>query len=165
MLSKMKSFTLIEVLAAIFLITVGIAAALIVINQTTIFTQVTSSRLVASYLAQEGIEIVKNIRDTNFLKIHKGIIAEEHWIDGLTGCEGGCEADYDDSGLVSADRYLKINGGFYNYDSGIETAFKRKITITPDGSDILKVLVEVSWTERGRAHQVTAQENLYLWLQ
>ena len=163
MLSKMKSFTLIEVLVAIFLITVGIAAALIVINQTTVFTQVTSSRLVASYLAQEGIEIVKNIRDSNFLKIHKGIIAEEHWIDGLAGCEGGCEADYDDSGLVSADRYLKINGGFYNYDSGIETAFKRKITITPDGSDILKVLVEVSWTERGRTHQVTAQENLYKW--
>ena len=163
MLSKMKSFTLIEVLAAIFLITVGVMAALIVINQTTVFTQVTSSRLVASYLAQEGIEIVKNIRDSNFLKIHKGIIAEEHWIDGLTGCEGGCEADYDDSGLVSADRYLKINGGFYNYDSGIETAFKRKITITPDGSDILKVLVEVSWTERGRTHQVTAQENLYKW--
>ena len=158
-----KSFTLIEVLAAIFLITVGIAAALIVINQTTVFTQVTSSRLVASYLAQEGIEIVKNIRDSNFLKIHKGIITEEHWIDGLTGCEGGCEADYNDSGLVSADRYLKINGGFYNYDSGIETAFKRKITITPDGSDILKVLVEVSWTERGRTHQVTAQENLYKW--
>jgi len=172
MLSKMKSFTLIEVLVAIFLITVGIAAALIVINQTTIFTQVTSSRLVASYLAQEGIEIVKNIRDSNFLKIHKGIIAEEHWIDGLTGCEGGCEADYDDSGLVSADRYLKINGGFYNYDSGTDTVFKRKITIfdlldlddPPDGiPDQMKVQVLVSWQERGREHQVIAQENLYKW--
>jgi len=166
MLSKMKSFTLIEVLAAIFLITVGVMGALIVINQTTVFTQVTSSRLVASYLAQEGIEIVKNIRDTNFLKIHKG---EEgiNWDDNILCCPTSpcqCEADYDDSALVSADRYLKFDGGFYNYDSGTDTVFKRKITITPD-TDILKVLVEVSWTERGRAHQVTAQENLYLWLQ
>ena len=167
-----QGFTLIEVLAAIFLITVGVTGALIVINQTTIFTQVTSSRLVASYLAQEGIEIVKNIRDTNSLKIHKGLLTKEHWTDGLTGCAGGCEADYDDSALVSADRYLKIDGGFYNYDSGTDTVFKRKIIVfdlidlddPPDGiPDQMKVQVLVSWEERGRSHQVTAQENLYKW--
>jgi len=151
-----------EALVAIFLITTGVLGAMAVVNQTITFTQVTSSRLVAAYLAQEGIEIVRNIRDTNFLKIRKG---EEgiNWDTGLTGCLGGCEADYNDLALISADRYLKIDAGFYNYDSGENTPFKRKITITPVGSDILKVSVEVSWQERGRAHQVTAQENLYQW--
>ena len=157
-----RGFTLMEVLVAIFLITVGVLGAMALVNQTTTFTQGTSSRLVAAYLAQEGIEIVRNIRDSNFLKIHKGE-AGVNWDTGLTGCTGGCEADYNDSVLISADRYLKIDAGFYNYDSGLDTPFKRKITITPDGSDILKVSVEVSWQERGRAHQVTAQENLYQW--
>ena len=158
---KSPGFTLMEVLVAIFLITAGVLGAMAVVNQTTTFIQGTSSRLVAAYLAQEGIEIVRNIRDSNFLKIHKE--GEGNWDDGLTGCLGGCEADYNDLALISADRYLKIDAGFYNYNSGLDTPFKRKITITPDGSDILKVSVEVSWQERGRAHQVTAQENLYQW--
>ena len=157
---KSPGFTLMEVLVAIFLITVGVLGAMAVVNQTTTFIQVTSSRLVAAYLAQEGIEIVRNIRESNFLKIHKE--GEGNWDDGLTGCQAGCEADYNDTALISADRYLKIDAGFYNYDSGENTPFKRKIIITPD-TDILKVSVEVSWQERGRSHQVTAQENLYQW--
>jgi len=160
-----KSFTIIEVLVATFMITVGIGAAITLVNQTTAFTQVTSSRLVASYLAQEGLEIVKNIRDTNLLKIHKGV-GGVSWDDGLTGCMAGCEGDYTSTTLSSyADRKLKIDGGFYKYSaSGAETSFKRKITITLDGSDILKVSVEVFWEERGREHKVIAQENLYKWL-
>jgi len=148
-----------EALVAIFLITVGALGAMSVVNQTTAFTQVTSSRLTATYLAQEGIEIVRNIRDGNILKISRGIEGV-NWDTGLTGCAGGCEADYNDSALISADRYLKIDGGLYNYDSGENTPFKRKIKIFPD-TNILKVQVSVSWQERGRVHQVTTQENLY----
>jgi len=158
-----NGFTFLEVLAAILLMTLGVMGTLSLITQTTIFTQIASSRFIASYLVQEGIEIVKNIRDTNFLKIHKGIEGI-NWDTGLTGCSLGCEADYNDSALVSADRYLKIDGGFFNYDSVTDTVFKRKITITP-GTDILKVSVEVSWQERGRTHKVTTQENLYKWIE
>jgi len=168
-----KGFTIVEALLATFVITVGVVGVLAVVNQTTAFTQVTSSRLTAIYLAQEGIEIVKNIRDTNFLKVHKGLLAEDQWVQGLTGCEGGCEADYTDSTLSAGDRYFKIEGGFYKYSvSGTETSFKRKITVfdlvdltdPPDDIiDQMKVLVEVSWEERGRTHQVAAQENVYKW--
>lgn len=160
-----KGFTLIEVIAAIFVITVGIVGVSALVTQTISLASISKDKLIASYLAQEGIEISKNIRDTNFLKIHKGIEGI-NWDIGLTGCATGCEADYDDSGLVvSADRFLKIDGGYYKYSSsGTETPFKRKITITPD-TDILKVLVEVSWRERGREHKVTVQENIYKWIQ
>lgn len=161
--SNKRGFTLLEALTATFVLSLGVVGVFIVINQTAAFAQVTSSRFVAIYLAQEGVEIVKNIRDTNLLKIHKG---EEgvNWDSGLTGCATGCEADYNDSDLASNDRYLKIDGGFYSYDSGNTTPFKREITITPD-SDILKISVEVSWQERGRTHRVLAQENLYKWWQ
>ena len=158
-----NGFTLMEGLVAIFLITLGVVGAMSVVNQTTTFTQVTSSRLIGAYLAQEGIEIVRNIRDTNFLKIHKGV-GGINWDAGLTGCAASCEADYNDPALISADRYLQIDGGFYNYDSGENTLFKRKIIIQPD-TDILKVQVLVSWQERGRSHQVIAQENLSKWWQ
>lgn len=175
MLNNIKSgagFTLLEVLIAIFLLTFGIGGAFILINQTMVSSQLTSSRLQASYLVQEGIEIVRNIRDSNFLKVHKGIAGAD-WLAGLTACAPGCEADFNDTNLVVfSDRYLKIGGGFFNYDSGQESSFKRKITISdltdlsdpPDGlNDRIKVLVEVSWLERGRSHKVTAQELLYRW--
>jgi len=169
-----KSFTLIEVLVATFVITLGVAGGLVVVSQTTAFTQITSSRLTATYLAQEGIEIVKNIRDTNFLLIHRGLITEDQWAQGLTVCGGGCEADYNDLILTPfASRYLNIDAGFYQYSGfGVQTSFKRKITIfdlldlddPPDEiPDQAKVLVEASWEERGRTHQVAAQENVYKW--
>lgn len=170
-----KGFTMIEVLGAIFIITMGVMGIFSLVPQAVSFTTISSSRLVATYLAQEGIEIVRNIRDTNLLKIHKGLMPEDDWTNGLTGCAGGCEADYNDTVLfISADRYLTLFGGFYHYlhmDPRLLTKFKRKITVFDiedlDGSpptDRIKVSAEVTWEERGRTHRVTAQENLYRWL-
>ena len=75
MLNK-NSFTLIETLVAISLLTVGTVGAFTLIQKTIAFTSVVSSQLQASYLSQEGIEIVRNIRDTNYLK-------GENWNEGL----------------------------------------------------------------------------------
>jgi len=178
-----KGFTLLEVIVAIFLLSISVIGILSLINQTIVSSQITSSRLIASYLAQEGIEIVKNLRDTNFLKIHKGEII--NWYDNILCCSSPpcdwtqdytCEGDYNDSSLTAfQDRQLKIDGNFYQYSaSATETPFKRKIIIfdmedlnsPPDGlPDKIKVQVEVSWQERVRTHQVTAQENIYQWLQ
>ncbi len=62
-----KGFTLIEVLMAIFLITVGIGGSFALINRIMDFSSVSSDRLQAAYLAQEGIENVRNTRDSNWL--------------------------------------------------------------------------------------------------
>ncbi len=168
-----EGFTLIEALIAIFLVVVGVTGALFLVNRIVVFTDITASRLTALYLGQEGIEIVKNIRDTNFLRVHRGV-AGAAWDDGLLICgvPTGCEVDFDDPGLVVfRDWYLKINGEFFNYGAvGVATPFKRRIIITPidtPGSlaeiDKLEVSVKVFWTKRGIDHQVIVQENLYKW--
>ncbi len=156
-----KSFTLIEIIVATFLITVGTVGAFALIQRTVAFTAISSSRLVAANLAQEGIEIVRNIRDGNWLeaRTNPGI----SWDDGLAGCSTGCEADYNDLILSpDASRFLKVENGFYNYDSGTNTHYKRKITLVPQ-VDILEVSVEVTWQERARMHQVISQTKLYNW--
>jgi len=172
--SNNRGFTLIECLVAIFLITFGVGGAMSVVNQTTAFTQVASSRLVAAYLAQEGIEIVRNIRDTNFLKIHKGIGGID-WNAGLTDCAGGCyNFDYrsqtiPDNLNCNGKNYLKFENDFYKCSLAPDSQnLQRKIIIQLESEpyyevDILKVRVLVSWEERGRTHQVIAQENLYPW--
>ncbi|MDO8424508.1 MAG: prepilin-type N-terminal cleavage/methylation domain-containing protein [bacterium] len=168
-----KGFTLLEVLVAISLLTFGIGGAFMLVTQTVISSQLTESRLEAVYLAQEGAELVRNVRDANFLNVYKGTGTD--WLEGLRGCEAGCEADFNDAVLTSFDgRFLKIGGGFYNYDSGLDTYFKRKIIISdltelddpPDGiTDRVKVAVEIYWQERGQTHKITVQEFLYKWWQ
>lgn len=159
---KSKGFTLLEVIAAIFVLTVGAGAAFTLIQQTLISTSLVEDRFIASYLIQEGIEIVKNIRDTNWLE-------EDDWDEGLntSECQNGCEADYTftsqpDPSLPAfgSGRFLNIDGDdFYSYSAGTATKFKRKITISDGGEpDKMKVSVQVSWLERGRTHSLEALE-------
>ena len=151
-----KGFTLLEVILAIFVIMVGIAGTLGLIQQGISYTQLSSSRLTANYLAQEGIEIVRNIRDANWLKMST-------WSDGIPS--GDWEADYKTQNLTRSYAGTPLNidsNGFYSYFSGSPTKFKRKITVAKD-TDILKISVQVEWQERGRDNQVTVQENLYNW--
>lgn len=158
---KSKSFTLIEVIVAIFLLTVGVVGTFALVQRTITFTSVTSSRLGAVYLAQEGIEIVRNIRDSNWLEQRTS--PDLPWDEGLP--IGDWQADYKTQNLsqIYAGNFLNIDGtDFYSYSPGTSTKFKRKITISKD-TDTLKVSVLVEWQERGKVYQVTAQENLYKW--
>ncbi len=161
-----KSFTLVEIIVAIFLITLGAGGAFVVVQTTTALTSVTSDQLTASYLVQEGIEVVRNIRDSNWLeqRSNPGLL----WDDGISVGED-YRLDYlstsfpDANCSLGADDYLKYDGNFYNCASGQDTKFKRKIIITKPQANIIEVAVEVSWSERGRSHEVTAQTKLYNW--
>ena len=157
-----KGFTILEAIAAIFVMTVGVLGAYAVVQQIIVYNSISSSRLTAAYLAQEGIEIVRNIRDTNWVE---GVASS--WYEGLTGCASGYEADYDDTDLScwsDPGRFLELQaGGFYSYDSGTQPKFKRKITIVLVGTNELKVSVEIQWQEKGQNYPLTVQENLYDW--
>ena len=53
-----KAFTLIEIVVAMFLLTVGTVGAFSLIQKTIAFTSIYSSQLQATYLVQEGMEII-----------------------------------------------------------------------------------------------------------
>jgi len=159
-------FTLLEVIITIFVITVGILSACTVVQQIAFYTFRVSSRLTAAYLAKEGIEIVRNIRDTNFLD-------SVSWNQGLG--EGEREAGYNDSSLsqwTDPGNFLNLEtgAGFYGYGDGAQTQFKRKITITEIDSeapigviDYLNVSVLIEWKKGDKDFSLTVQENLYNW--
>jgi len=162
-------FTVVEVLVAIFVIIVGITEIISLLQQTISTTSLSASKLIANYLGQEGIEIVRNIRDNNWLE---GRSVAVNWDEGID--PGDYEADYDDQSLSN---YTATNltidaSGFYSYHPGSPTNFKRKITISnkedfdnpPDGIvDKFSVTVWVSWQYQGKEYSITAQEDLYRW--
>lgn len=167
-----QGLTLLEVIIAIFLITVGTLGALALITRTISVTGISSQKAIAAYLAQEGIEIVRNIRDGNWLEQRTNPAFA--WDDGLG--VGDWEGDYNDQILTQCSPIpfncpsrgfplhpLRINGGFYNHTFGISTLFFRRITIFDKTADMFKVSVLVSWQEKGKTYQLQAQENLYNW--
>ena len=158
-----KGFTVLELLAAILVITIGVLTAYSVTQRIFIQTIDSANRIHAVYLAKEGVEIVRNIRDTNWIEWSPG------WDDGLGA--GNWEADYDDSNLTACSgactfsnlRFLNIDGnGFYSYSAGTATRFKRRIGISI-AVDKIEVEVEVSWQKRGKDYSLIVQENLYDW--
>jgi len=149
-------FTLMEAIVAITIITVGIVGVFSLVTQTISSVSVSEDKLIAAYLAQEGIEIVRNIRDTNWIE------NESTWV----GLDAGIyEVDYDAqflSDYTGTPLNLETATNYYGYGAGNSTKFTRKITITQFGNYI-NVVVLVEWEEKGKSYNVTAQENLYDW--
>ena len=65
---KKSAFTFIEVIIAITVFAIGVLAVLRLITQNLVMLDVTQSRMTATFLAKEGIELVYNMRDSNIAK-------------------------------------------------------------------------------------------------
>jgi prepilin-type N-terminal cleavage/methylation domain-containing protein len=63
---KIKGFSMPEVLISMFVLTIGLVAVISVINASLRSSYETRDALVATELAQEGVELVRNVRDNNF---------------------------------------------------------------------------------------------------
>lgn len=166
-LKNNRGFSMIELMASIFILSFGIIVIYNVFSNFIVMTNTVSSRLTAVYLAKEGMEIVKNVRDNNFIN-------DENWDNDINICSSGCQADYK-AGTASetsvnkiknynANQFLMMNSdGFYGYDSGIASKFKRKITITSQGSNALKVVTQVFWNYNGKDISFETTGYLYNW--
>lgn len=151
----LTGFTLVEIMIAITVMTIGIVGSYAVVPMMVRNQAVNLDEFTASQLAHEGMEIVRNFRDTNWL-------ADLNWETGLLACSSGCEIDYNDTAFQSYQaRPLKVDANdFYNYESGNDSKFKRKI-ILQTGTSTLNVKVQVLWNGKGSPFE--AEENFYDW--
>lgn len=155
--NKNQGFSIIEVMVAMGVILMSFTAMITLINKSLAFHDLAYSRLTAAYLAQEGIEIVRNIRDNN-------ILANRAWNDGLNN-NGYYEVQYSDLALRSySGQPLKLTSdGIYQYDEGAITRYTRTIQIENNVNHI-KVQSIVSWRNRGGEFNIVVEDHLYNWL-
>jgi len=161
---KNKGFTLVEIIISVFIISIGVMGAFSVLQKVVVSSSVSSDKLVAAYLAQEGIELVRNIRDSS-------------WIDGqawdiyIVGEGFTYDMDIYDQKITGESHphiyyikpTVKPNSNFYE-----KSMVGKFITIKKedvDGEDLnpekMTIIAEVAWEERGRFHNVIVEEILY----
>lgn len=152
-----------EILVAIFILLIGILALSTLTTNAVRTSNANSSKLIAANLAQEGLEIARAIRDLNLAGGGAG------WDDFFNNyCAGGSYiVQYDDSSFQAyQDIFLKYDAatGFYGYDSGTNTIFKRRINLVANSCpNSFTVVSQVSWTQRGQSYIVTAEDQLWNW--
>lgn len=164
MIRKKKNYTrqgqvLLEALVALSALTVGFLGVLGLISQSISLNRVIADNHVATYLAAEGVEVIKNLIDHNvFLAAGGGATA---WNQGFA--DGCYEVDYQTLTLppqvgcnsISLLNNIRLdtNTGLYDYTAGgasvVITPFKRYIRVTKIGGDELQVVSTVWWTTRG----------------
>jgi len=121
---KKNGFTILEVILAIFILTVAVFASFSLIQQTVVGVSLNQSKLIAYYLAQEGVENIRNIRDTNWLQ-------GKDWLEGIPSSQ--------DEIVFFLD--------------GTQSKFKRKILVTEACLEV-KVIVEWSERGREHSVEV-----------
>lgn len=152
-----------EVIVSVGIIMVVLVTVISLITFSVSGVRLNKSKTIAFGLAQEGLEIVKNIRDNNWLSGKRSV---NNWRDGLG--TGDWRVQYNAGALLpDSSTPLKLDAnGFYQYDSGLETIFYRKIKIEDVSGDVnqMKVTVQVSWQEFGRNQSLSSEVRFYNWL-
>lgn len=171
-----RGFTLLEVLVAISIFTVSSLALLSVLSQGISSTTYAKRKIIASYLAQEGIEYVRNLRDTSVISNIPD--AEAGWVAFKGSISPVCDTDgcyFNDLKVLTAcsgetpcpNMTYDEDIGIYGYNSSWgDSGYNRVITFEMlNGDDEVKVNSTVSWEQGSGSHSVTFSDNLFNWIQ
>ncbi len=162
---------IIEAIIASSVLVVGLLGITALLASSFRMNRVVSDDYIATYLAAEGIEVVKNIIDHNL------IIKANPWYSGLTCSGNTCnfEVDYGNTTpipLFGTPRNILLSSanGFYGYASGSPTNFTRMITVTfPsqywNGSTYygINVRSRVEWSSGGFRSSVVLEDMFFDW--
>lgn len=177
-----RGFTLLETMVAITVLMISIVAPMTLASQSLNAAYYARNQITAYYLAQEAIEVVRNVRDANILTIANDGTA--NLFDGICPSLAQCTSGYTFtvdaleppgqaiqacSGTCAP---LQTNGTEYgqNYagQSGwTPTVYTRTVTakLVNANPDELRISVNVTWEQGSFQTQTfTISEDLYRWI-
>lgn len=173
--SHTRGFTIIEMLIAVFIFTVSIAALTIMAGRGIRSTADSQHRMTAEFLAVEAVEAVRNVRDNAFLSGNAS-----DWSSVFNNISGsGCLNEIGDSNQNKACGFSYVNGVplledcptsncklflhpsqmIYQYNSGDDTLFSRYIYINEVSAGEAQVRVRVEW----EGDAIEYEDHLFLW--
>ena len=182
-------FTIVEVLVALTLFSIAVAGVITAAVQGGINISAAQNTMTSSYLAQEGIELMRAKRDSYVLSDSTSY--DSGWnafVSGATtACSsaGPCDVDVSDtttpmpSGVVLGLGYVPCaatcvlkydSNGYYSHAaSGTPTKFSRRITVVGFTSGTatvpkeIQITVTVTWTQGLSTQSVSETESMFDW--
>lgn len=153
-----------ETVVTLFILSVGLLTILSLLRKSFYFQALKKDLIIASYLSQEGIELMKNIRDTNI------ILGQDYDIwDGISSAGIGeytYKVDYytliaTPCPSISQATLQQEDGFFRHLTGGDDTIFKRLITVRAETLASTSVESWVSWTTKGQDYNYKLETILY----
>ena len=135
---KSGGFALIEVIVSMVILGIVFAAAVSLLYSVSIAIERNRDRLVASYLAQECLELVRNSRDTAWRNHHKWNCA---WTESSTCTEKTFLSNNNISKNKVVVRRPDAEGNLQ------DTKFSRKLTVVEKSEAEVLITCHVSWKE------------------
>ncbi|OGI15256.1 MAG: hypothetical protein A3E38_00430 [Candidatus Moranbacteria bacterium RIFCSPHIGHO2_12_FULL_54_9] len=147
---KLQGFLIIEVLISAFLLTIGLVATTVLISGSLGHSLDTRDTIIAVELAQEGVELVRNVRDNNVASGGNGFAA-------FFTNRKNCRIDYNDpmtsldcqNSRPASSYALQYVGGFYGHFGTGPERFSRYVYIdytdAPTGQEKALVRSFVFW--------------------
>ncbi|MDQ5938518.1 MAG: hypothetical protein QG642_208 [Patescibacteria group bacterium] len=163
----LTGFTLIELLIAISVFMIGIMGAFSLSLNNLNTAKENSQRVIAANLAREGLELVRNIRDSNWLAREANVDSDsntfeidiyewDHGFDdsnfrvdyftGLMPFSTPAPADLN-SAIGNSQATLLLSGGYYGHQIGQPTTFSRAINLRAICLDKTDLLVPIETVE------------------
>jgi prepilin-type N-terminal cleavage/methylation domain-containing protein len=185
-----KGFTLVETLVALAIFSISIIGMMTVLSSGLSDSLSAKKKLTATFLAQEGIEYMRNIRDTYVLywgtaqtgwdEFNNEVIGKCNFI-GSGSSDKECffdnrYIDYTSTDMPITDSniiqecdgvggcpFLTYDDGKYTYDTGENTTFVRSIRTKKVDVGVTEVTSTVSWDNNTK--KISLSENLFNWTQ
>jgi prepilin-type N-terminal cleavage/methylation domain-containing protein len=181
-----SGFTLLETMVAIAILLIAVVGPISLIGNSLHQIYYARDEMSAVNLAQEGVEAVRRVRDTNMLARPTGgwakdfsSLSKKYLVDSgniyissngkgssngfLISCPGsGCS-------VTSQRMYLDSGTGLYRQTNSslpsgwTSTQFSRVVDINLVSSDEYAVISTVTWTTGGQAGTVSVSENIFNW--
>jgi len=166
------AFSLLETVVVLFIVSVGLVSILSLTVDSVRAQNLNKNSLVAYRLAQEGLELIKNVRDSNFIQNSSSTpVAWDQYIEGSVDGTN-YRVDYatfqpaTTTNISTAKLQLATttDPGFYLHNSSCpDSIFSRLITITSATAASSTVTSLVQWFDQGQSYQVELTSIIYDW--
>lgn len=182
-----RGYTLVETLIAVSIFSISILGLLVTLSKGISDTGYAKKKIVAAYLAQEGVEYFRNMRDTYVLYTNQG--PDRGWGDFksyLDPCKGphGCSFDPLDAAAYG-DKNMPMSGlpisscpeggcatlrydpntGAYGSFGTEDSGFTRTMNVEEITADEVKVTATVSWQQGSGNYSISLSDNLFNWIE
>jgi prepilin-type N-terminal cleavage/methylation domain-containing protein len=166
--SKLKpAFTLIEIIVVLFVISLALLGMLSLITQNIRAQDYNKKAVIANQLSQEGVELIRRIRDNNW---RNGNFFYNNLATAI-GDRTSYYMDYNDSLptiLVNEDEAkLQVNDeGYFVHDPLYDdSGYRREIEVELVDDHRFRIISTVYWTSMGAEQDYKVETILYDWYQ